>query len=292
MTPEAKSWRDPVLVATVAPLALIMAVFFLVPLAMTAVLTFQTTQYYRLVWSWDLKIWTEVFSKPHYWTIMARTLVMALVCVVVTLALAYPAAYALATRLKAWNTQVQILIVFAFLTDAVLKTFGWILVLDKSGVANWALDKVGFGPEAMDLLFTPTGTMIGMVYNLVVYPMFTIYLSLVRIDRDLVLAAYDAGASRLRAFVEVTLPLSRPGLYAGAVLVFVLSLGAFLEPKVLGGGTAPLASELIRQSFETRVNWPLGAALTILLIAIGALVLALGAAVAMRRPGRTGRAPA
>lgn len=292
MTPEAKSWRDPVLVATVAPLALIMAVFFLVPLAMTAVLTFQTTQYYRLVWSWDLKIWTEVFSKPHYWTIMARTLVMALVCVVVTLALAYPAAYALATRLKAWNTQVQILIVFAFLTDAVLKTFGWILVLDKSGVANWALDEVGFGPQAMDLLFTPTGTMIGMVYNLVVYPMFTIYLSLVRIDRDLVLAAYDAGASRLRAFVEVTLPLSRPGLYAGAVLVFVLSLGAFLEPKVLGGGTAPLASELIRQSFETRVNWPLGAALTILLIAIGALVLALGAAVAMRRPGRTGRAPA
>lgn len=292
MTPEAKSWRDPVLVATVAPLALIMAVFFLVPLAMTAVLTFQTTQYYRLVWSWDLKIWTEVFSKPHYWTIMARTLAMALVCVAITLAIAYPAAYALATRLKAWNTQVQILIVFAFLTDAVLKTFGWILVLDKSGVANWALDKVGFGPEAMDLLFTPTGTMIGMVYNLVVYPMFTIYLSLVRIDRDLVLAAYDAGASRLRAFVEVTLPLSRPGLYAGAVLVFVLSLGAFLEPKVLGGGTAPLASELIRQSFETRVNWPLGAALTILLIAIGALVLALGAAVALRRPGRTGRAPA
>jgi len=292
MTGEAKSWRDPVLVATVAPLALIMAVFFLVPLAMTAVLTFQTTQYYRLVWSWDLKIWTEVFSKPHYWTIMARTLAMALVCVVVTLALAYPAAYALATRLKAWNTQVQILIVFAFLTDAVLKTFGWILVLDKSGVANWALEKIGFGPAAMDLLFTPTGTMIGMVYNLVVYPMFTIYLSLVRIDRDLVLAAYDAGASRLRAFVEVTLPLSRPGLYAGAVLVFVLSLGAFLEPKVLGGGTAPLASELIRQSFETRVNWPLGAALTILLIAIGALVLAIGAAVALRRPGRTGRVPA
>ncbi|HCL67064.1 MAG TPA: ABC transporter permease, partial [Rhizobium sp.] len=134
-----------------------------------------------------------------------------------------------------------------------------------------------------DILFSPAGTMVGMVYNLVVYPMFTIYLSLVRIDRDLLLAAYDAGASRLRAFFEVTLPLSRPGLYSGGVLVFVLSLGAFLEPKVLGGGTSPLASELIRQSFETRVNWPLGAALTIVLIAVGALTLALAGLLAMKR---------
>lgn len=283
---EAKSWRDPLLVATVAPLALVMIVFFVIPLVMTTILTFQTTQYYRLNWTWDLKIWAEVFSKPHYWTIMWRTVVMALICVVLCVLIAFPAAYALATRLKSWNAQIQILIIFAFLTDAVLKTFGWILVLDKNGVANWLLMQVGFAPETLNLLFSPSGTMIGMVYNLVVYPMFTIYLSLVRIDRDLILAAYDAGASRLRAFFEVTLPLCRPGLYSGAVLVFVLSLGAFLEPKVLGGGTSPLASELIRQSFETRVNWPLGAALTIVLIVIGALTLAASAVLARRTTRR------
>ncbi len=283
---EAKSWKDPLLVATVAPLAIVMIVFFVIPLVMTTILTFQTTQYYRLNWTWDLKIWAEVFSKPHYWTIMWRTVVMALICVVLCVLIAFPAAYALATRLKSWNAQIQILIIFAFLTDAVLKTFGWILVLDKNGVANWLLMQVGFAPETLNLLFSPSGTMIGMVYNLVVYPMFTIYLSLVRIDRDLILAAYDAGASRLRAFVEVTLPLSRPGLYSGAVLVFVLSLGAFLEPKVLGGGTSPLASELIRQSFETRVNWPLGAALTIVLIVIGALTLAASAVLARRTTRR------
>lgn len=283
MNTEHKTWKDPVLVAAVAPLAIVMLVFFLVPLAMTAVLTFQTTQYYRLVWTWDLKVWTEVFSKPHYWTIIGRTIVMALVCVVLCLLIGFPTAYALATRLKSYNTQIQILIVFAFLTDAVLKTFGWILVLDRNGVANWMLGAVGLAPDSLDILFSPAGTMVGMVYNLVVYPMFTIYLSLVRIDRDLLLAAYDAGASRLRAFFDVTLPLSRPGLYSGGVLVFVLSLGAFLEPKVLGGGTSPLASELIRQSFETRVNWPLGAALTIVLIAVGALTLALAGLLAMKR---------
>lgn len=283
MNIEHKTWKDPVLIAAVAPLAIVMLVFFLVPLAMTAVLTFQTTQYYRLVWTWDLKVWTEVFSKPHYWTIIGRTIVMAIICVVLCLLIAFPTAYALATRLKSYNTQIQIMIVFAFLTDAVLKTFGWILVLDRNGVANWMLGTVGFAPDSLDILFSPAGTMVGMVYNLVVYPMFTLYLSLVRIDRDLLLAAYDAGASRLRTFFEVTLPLSRPGLYSGAVLVFVLSLGAFLEPKVLGGGTSPLASELIRQSFETRVNWPLGAALTIVLISVGALTLALAGLLAMKR---------
>ncbi|PJI44949.1 MAG: hypothetical protein CTR54_02990 [Rhizobium sp.] len=290
MNIEHKTWKDPVLIAAVAPLAIVMLVFFLVPLAMTAVLTFQTTQYYRLVWTWDLKVWTEVFSKPHYWTIIGRTIVMAIICVGLCLLIAFPTAYALATRLKSYNTQIQIMIVFAFLTDAVLKTFGWILVLDRNGVANWMLGTVGFAPDSLDILFSPAGTMVGMVYNLVVYPMFTLYLSLVRIDRDLLLAAYDAGASRLRAFYEVTLPLSRPGLYSGAVLVFVLSLGAFLEPKVLGGGTSPLASELIRQSFETRVNWPLGAALTIVLIVVGALTLALAGLLATKRsPALRGR---
>lgn len=287
MRTDAKKWNDPILIAAVVPLAAVMLIFFLIPLFMTILLTFQTTQYYRLNWTWDLAIWSEIFSKPHYWTIMLRTVGMALVCVVISLLIAFPAAYALVTRLKVYNVQIQILIIFAFLTDAILKTFGWILVLDKQGVANWLLSYLGFGPEAMNILFTPTGTMIGMVYNLAVYPMFTIYLSLARIDRDLILASYDAGASRIRTFFEVTLPLSLPGLYSGAVLVFVLSLGAFLEPKVLGGGTSPLASELIRQSFETRVNWPLGAALTIVLISIGTVTLALAAAFVFRRTKST-----
>ncbi|SHO63422.1 spermidine/putrescine transport system permease protein [Pseudoxanthobacter soli DSM 19599] len=288
MRVEPKSWRDPALIGTTVPLALLMVMFFLVPLAMTGVLTFQTTRYYRLVWTWDLTVWREVFGKPSYWIVMLRTVWMAVVCVVLSLLIALPVAYALATRLQSVRRHVTILITFAFLTDAVLKTFGWILVLDRNGVLNWALAHVGFPPQMTNLLFTPTATLIGMVYNLAVYPVFTLYLSLVRIDRDLQLAAYDAGASRIRTFFEITLPLAKPGLYAGAVLVFVLSLGAFLEPKVMGGGTAPLASELIRQSFETRVNWPLGAALTLVLIAIGALSLALSAVVALRRRG-TGR---
>ncbi len=282
-----KTWRDGALRLSTLPLFLLMAVFFIVPLGMTALLSFQGTQYYRLVWTWDLKVWADVFSQAHYWKIMWRTLVMALICTVLCTALAIPIAYGLVNRLSRWSGHITLLMVFAFLTDAVLKTFGWVLFLDRSGVLNGWIEAMGFGPAAVNVLFTPMATMIGMIYNLLPYAIFTTALSMARIDRDLVLACYDAGASRLRGFAEVTLPLARPGILAGAVLVFVLSLGVFLEPKVMGGGTSPMAAELIRQSFETRVNWPLGAALTIVLIVIGAAVLAIAGFIAAQRMRRT-----
>lgn len=278
-----RSWRDPALLLATAPVGLLMAVFFVVPLIMTAVLSFQSTKYYRLAWTWDLNTWHDVFSQSHYWMIMLRTIGMAATCVALCVVLALPIAYGMATRLKSMENHITILIVFAFLTDAVLKTFGWVLFLDRTGGLNYILTQLGLGPVATDILFGPQATMIGMVYNLLPYTIFTIYMSMVRIDRDLILASYDAGATKTRTFFEVTLPLSRPGLYAGAVLVFVLSLGVFLEPKVMGGGTSPMAAELIRQSFETRVNWPLGAALTLVVIVIGTATLGLAAWAVKRR---------
>lgn len=277
-----KSLTDPALLIATLPLTLLMAVFFLVPLVMTALLSFQGTQYYRLVWTWSLDIWVDVFTHWHYWSILIRTLVMALICVGLCILISLPVAYALVHRVQALENHIKILIVFAFLTDAVLKTFGWVLFLDRTGVFNGALQWLGLGEAATDILFTPAATMMGMVYNLLPYTIFTIYLSIARIDRDLMLAAYDAGASKLRTFWEVTLPLARPGIWAGAILVFVLSLGVFLEPKVMGGGTSPMAAELIRQTFETRVNWPLGAALTLVVIVIGTITLALAGIVLAR----------
>jgi len=282
-----KRWRDGALQLSTLPLLLLLGAFFVIPLIMTALLSFQGTAYYRLVWTWDLKIWRDVFSQLHYWTIMLRTLEMALLCTLICMVLAIPVAYAMVYRLVRWSGPVTLLMVFAFLTDAVLKTFGWVLFLDRSGVLNGTLETLGFAPSTVNVLFTPGATMIGMVYNLLPYTIFTIALSMARIDCDLVLAARDAGATRLRAFWEVTLPLAKPGILAGALLVFVLSIGVFLEPKVMGGGTSPMAAELIRQSFETRVNWPLGAALTLVLIVIGAAVLAVAGAIAFLRSRRT-----
>ena len=191
------------------------------------------------------------------------------------LLLGFPVAYALSTRLQAWKNHVQVLVTFAFLTDYTLKTFGWVLFLDKAGAGNYLLQAIGFPPGMISILFTDWATLLGMVYNLVPFTIFTLYLSLDLIDRSLVLAAYDAGASRWRAFWEITLPLCRPGIWAGSVLVFLLSVGVFLEPKVLGGGTSPMSADLIRHTFETRVNWPLGAALTLVLMLVSIFLILL-----------------
>ena len=270
-----RRWRDGALLAKALPVALLQTTCFVAPLLMTLALTFQQTQNYRLDWTWSLATWTEVFSKPHYWTILGHTLTMAAICVSLCVLIALPVAYALANRLERLRDPVKILLIFAFLTDATLKTFGWVLFLDQQGAANYLLSLAGAPPGLVAFLFTDWATMLGMVYSLLPFCIFTIYLSMDSIDRSLVLAAYDAGAGRVRAFFEVTLPLCRPGIWTGAVLTFLLAVGVFLEPKVLGGGKSPMSAELIRQTFETRVNWPLGAALTLVLMLVAVFVVLL-----------------
>lgn len=281
-----KSWRDPELLWKALPSVLLQTTCFVAPLVMTFLLTFQRTRDFQLRWTWDLATWTDVFSKPHYWTILGHTLVMALACVAICLVLAFPIAYGLATRFKTLENEIKILITFAFITDATLKTFGWVLFLDKKGAANYLLMGLGFPPEMVSFLFTDWATLLGMVYNLLPFAIFTLYLSIDSIDRNLIFAAYDAGASKWRAHWEVTLPLCKPGIFAGSVLIFLLGVGVFLEPKVLGGGTSPMSAELIRQTFETRVNWPLGAALTFVLMVVSVfLVLLFSRVLGMRRSG-------
>lgn len=259
------------------PGVLLQAAFFIVPLCMTIALSFQTTEYYQVKWVWSLATWTEVFTTGYFWTIILNTITMALTCVVLCAVIGFPIAYALVTRFKRWQTTIKILLVFAFLTDAVLKTFGWVVFLDQTGPANYALEWLGLPGLPDWVIYTRFSAVLGMVYTLLPFSIFTIYLSIDLIDRDLLRAAYDNGASKFRAFWEVTLPLSKNGLFAGALLVFVLSLGSFLEPKVLGGGKNPMAAELIRQTFETRINWPLGSALTLVVISITILTILFAA---------------
>ena len=266
---------DTELALSVLPIVLVQAAFFVIPLAMTVILSFQSSEYFRLIWTWDLAVWTDVFSRRYYWEILVHTLTLATGTVAICLVVGFPVAYALATRLKAIDNHIKVLIIFAFLTDTVLKVYGWALFLDKSGPFAWLLGVTGLGGQGSELLFTPWATLLGMVYNLLPFTIFTIYLSLIDIERNLLHAAYDAGASKFRAFWEITVPLCRPGIWSGCILVFVLSLGVFLESRILGGGKSPMTAELIRHSFETRINWPLGAALTLVLMAVAVVAILL-----------------
>ncbi|MEE9301332.1 MAG: ABC transporter permease [Alphaproteobacteria bacterium] len=270
-----KRWNDRELLAAAAPSSIIQIAFLMAPLLMLLVLTFQVMEFFQLVWVWDLTTWKEVFNTPYYFGILLDTLMMAALCVVLCLIIGFPVAYGLGTRFRAFENHIKVLIIFAFLTDAVLKTYGWVIVLDQNGVINWALKGLHLvGPEFdHGIVFTPYATMIGMVYNLIPFMIFTIYLSVINIDRDLIQASYDCGASKFRTFWEVTLPLCRPGIWAGTLLVFVLGLGAFLEERAIGGGKEPLMGSLIHNTFGTRVNWPLGSAITVILMIVAIVII-------------------
>jgi len=257
------------------PSIFLQASFFVVPLCMTIALTFQETEYYQVQWVWTLQTWREVFTTGYFWSTIMNTVVMAILCVALCSIIAFPVAYALATRFKKWQSHIKILLVFAFLTDGVLKIFGWVVFLDQTGPANYALAWMGIPALPSWVIYSKFAALIGMVYTLLPFMIFTIFLSIDMIDRNLLKASYDCGAGKLRTFWEVTFPLSRSGLVAGSLLVFVLSLGAFLEPRVLGGGKSQMAAELIRQTFETRINWPLGSALTIVFIFITVFTILL-----------------
>ncbi len=274
---SARSWRDRELLTAALPSTVIQVLFYAAPLLLMLVLTFQASRQFQLYWSWDLSTWSLALTRPHYWWTLARTLSTSLTCVALCLVIAFPMAYCMVTRLRAWDAHIKVLIVFAFLTDLVLKTYGWVLVLDQEGLANWLIRRTGLVEAGFDhgFIFTPYAALFGMVVNLLPFMIFTLYLSIEALDRDLLLAAYDAGATRLRAFWEVTVPLCVPGMAAGSAFVFILSMGSLLEERVLGGGKAPMMGSLIRQTFETRVNWPLGATLTTILVSATLLTIAV-----------------
>ena len=270
-----KSLMDRELWITASPSTLLQLAFMLAPLALLLMITFQVSQFFQLTWVWSLATWTDVFTTGYYWSILLVTLKMAGLCVLLCFLISFPIAYGLATRFKAFENHIKVLMIFAFMTDIVLKTYGWVIVFDDSGVINWILRGTGIvGPDWTNgLVFSEFATMVGMIYNLIAFMIFTIYLSVLNIDRDLIQASYDCGASKFRTFWEVTLPLCRPGIWAGCVLVFVLSMGIYLEEKLMGGGNEPMMGHLIHQTFGTRVNWPLGSALTVVLMVAALVVL-------------------
>ena len=263
--------------------------FYGVPIVLLLLLTFQASENFRVAWVWSLDTWISVLSAPHIWLALLRTLAMSALAVLCCIALAFPVAYVMVTRLSDYDAHIKLAILFAFLSDMVLKTYGWVLFLDQEGILNWILRALAVVPADYDtgLVFTLAATLLGITANLLPFMIFTIYLSLSALDRDLLLAAYDSGASRLRAFRDITLPLCLPGVLAGGAFVFILSMGSLVEERVLGGGKDPMMGTLIRQTFETRVNWPLGAALTVVLFTVTIATMAIAGWQIKRMRGRT-----
>ena len=190
---------------------------------------------------------------------------MTLVCLLI----GYPAAYALAKRVKGrWREAIFLLIVLPFWSNALVRIFSWTMVLRSNGIIDLAVQSVFPGAPQVDLLFTYPAVIIGLVHSYLPYMILTCYIALQAIDDSLIEAGRSLGASKLTTFRRVVLPLSIPGIVSGSALIFVPVIGSFMEPRILGGAKGATLGMNIEEQFTVTANWPLGSALSFVLLAI------------------------
>lgn len=210
----------------------------------------------------------RIVLDPFYRGIILLTLKLAAVTTVGTLLLGYPVAFMLARGTSAWRGVLMFLAVAPLMTGEISRTYGWIVVLGAEGLVNRSLLALGIVGQPLRLLNTQLAVVLALVQILLPFMIFPIISALAAQDRDLVRAAGTLGASRARAFFEVTLPLSRSGVVMGSLLVFTLSAGAVVTPALLGGKDVQMLGQTIYDLVLHTLNWPLASAAASILVAL------------------------
>ncbi len=255
--------RTGTLIAT--PGALYLLIFFVVPLGLITVYSFATrTSTGRTSLSgWNLNSYERIADDVIV-GIIARSAWLAFLTTVLCLVVAYPFAYYLATRPPRLRARLLVLVMIPFWTNGLVRIFAIRFLLGSNGPASALSEAMGFG--TFRILFTPTAVVLGMVYGFLTFMVLPLYVALERMDWRLVEAARDLYASGAKAFWRVTVPLTRSGIVAGCVLVFVPSFGSYVVPEILGGAKTLLIGSYVARQFQAARNWPLGAALSVLVI--------------------------
>ncbi|MGE0212453.1 MAG: ABC transporter permease [Parvibaculaceae bacterium] len=216
-----------------------------------------------------------LLASPVYRQVMLYTLLVAVIVTVLTMLLAWPVAYGL-TRVSDLAFVLMLYgVLFPFWISVLVRTFSWMLLLERNGPVNRFLQALGVTDQPIALLFNHTGVIIGMVHVLLPYAIIPLYGSMSSIDRRLLLASDGLGAGLMDTFFRVYLPLCIPGIAGGATFVFLLSLGFFITPALLGGANAMTLSMLVSSFVTDRLAWSLAAAGSIVLLAIVLVILAV-----------------
>ena len=220
---------------------------------------------------WSLESYARLFDRL-YLVILFRSVVIALLATLVCLLLAFPAALFISRADRRKNLYLQ-LVMLPFWTSFLVRTYAWLFLLRETGPINHALQATGIIHVPLSLLYNDGAVLLGLVYGYLPFMVLPIYATLERLDPALLEAAADLGARPLAVLFRVVAPLSRPGVVAGSILVFIPCLGAYLTPDLLGGGRTVLVGNLVQNQFTTARDWPFGSAVSMLLMALVTLVV-------------------
>ncbi|TPK77708.1 ABC transporter permease [Mesorhizobium sp. B2-4-18] len=273
-----------ILFAATGPLLIVLVYSLLTPGA-----------YGDVKWQFSGDAWTSVFLERDIFddtlslaaahvTIFWRSIKLAVVTTLATLALGFPTAYFMATRSEKTRDLWLFLITIPFWTNLLIRTFAVLQIIRNEGIVNTILLKLGIVSAPVQILYTDTAILIGMAYVYLPLMVLPIYASMEKLDFRVVEAGYDLYATRFKVLRKIIFPLVKPGVIAGSILVFIPALGAYVTPSVLGGGKNMMLSNLIELQFGQGRNWPLGSALSITVMII--VMVALLAYV--RNAGKSG----
>lgn len=250
--------------------------FFLAPMAFVLAYSLFRRVGGELVASLSFENYRRAFTEAAFRTALVNSLEVSVITVIASVLVAYPVAYLLAYRMpRRWGQVLLALAVLPFWTSYVVRSYSWLLVLAKEGVVNRTLMALGLVAEPITIANTRAATVIGFVHFFTMLMALTIYASLVQIPESYRKAARDLGASGWRTLVHVTLPLSLPGVVVGAFLTFVLAIGDYITPQILGGAQELLLPQAIMLQVQRSGDFPMAAALSaVLLLVIGLAYLA------------------
>ena len=259
----------------VGPVVLWLVFFIAIPLLYVAVMSFcSIDESYNIVFRFTTVNYKRLCD-INYVQIYGQSILIAVLTTIVCILLAYPFSFLIARTTSKSKAFLYMLVIIPFWTNSLIRIYGWRTFLGTSGWLNMLLMKIGLVDSPVNMLFKRGTTVLGMVYCLFPYMVLPLYTAIEKLDKSLLEASSDLGAKGPQTFFRVILPLTSSGIFSGSIMVFIPTLGYFFVSDILGGGNSDVIGNLIERQFQSGNNWPLGAALSIILIVITLLLVKL-----------------
>jgi ABC-type spermidine/putrescine transport system permease subunit I len=253
-----------------APLLILLSVFFLYPLIALFPESLIADE------KFSLEHYRHFFREPLYGFILVRTIRIAAYVTVICFLIGYPVAYFLANlNNRKVSNLLMICVLLPFFTSILVRSYAWIVIFQTKGLINSIFLTLGIIEKPLSILYTEMAVIIGMVHIMLPFMILPVYSVLKNLDRNLLRAARNLGANAVKAFLRVTFPLSLPGVGAGVMFTFILSLGFFITPALLGGPKTLMISTLIEQQINRLMNWEFASAISVILLITTVIVVAV-----------------
>ncbi|MCD7825297.1 MAG: ABC transporter permease subunit [Clostridiaceae bacterium] len=271
--------RNPWILLLLVPLILVILLLVVIPLVYVAVMSIMTRPANGGVEFTVSFHGYQSLLDVTYLGALVNSVKIAFISTIIILLICYPMAYFMATATakapKKWASFMILLLILPFWTNGLVKLYSFVILLNTKGILNTLLMNLGIIKEPLQILYTDGAVILGLVYIVIPFAVLPMYSSIEKLDKSLLEASADLGASHVKTFFKVTLPLTSPGIFAAAVISFIPSLGSYFVSDIMGGGTTLILGNIIKDQFSESRNWPFGSALSIILVLLTIILLHL-----------------